>query len=384
MSSEIISITVSAGKTAQAEIWNTPDIIASVEIEKLVSNTSLHLTEAEFTIYAWDESRKEYSGSAQIMVYDSEKKRYLSPVLVYTESNKGRFKIVETKNPPGYSGTWSQEVVLNEPGKQQSFKFVVENELSDEKKVEIQKVDAQSSLPLTDAEFMIYEYSAALQDYAKPGTKLQYDSLSMKYQSEALVITDDNQGKFYVEESKNPPGYTGNWGMELDITNTSQVLQYTVKNTKIEYPRGRILLHKQDSYTGEVLTGAQFRIYEWNRETNAYEDVLGADAVLSYETADGCYLSQWLEINEKNEGKFKVVETKAPEGYSGDWKQEVQMNDIQKEYEYTLTNDPLKLPAGKITLIKKIKEQDIIWAHGNPIFSFVIEGKDIRGITRRY
>ena len=42
-------------------------------------------------------------------------------------------------------------------------------------------------------------------------------------------------------------------------------------------------------------------------------------------------------------------------------------------------NTPKTVPLGKITIRKKIKEEDITWAHGNPTFFFVAEGKDLSG-----
>mgnify|MGYP000066762630 FL=1 len=47
-------------------------------------------------------------------------------------------------------------------------------------------------------------------------------------------------------------------------------------------------------------------------------------------------------------------------------------------------NTPVTLPLGNITIIKKIKEEDITWAHGNPTFSFVAEGTDLSGNPHRY
>ena len=52
--------------------------------------------------------------------------------------------------------------------------------------------------------------------------------------------------------------------------------------------------------------------------------------------------------------------------------------------ELTVTNEPDLLPRGEITVVKKIKEADIIWAHGNPSFPFQIKGTDTRGNTHIY
>ena len=39
---------------------------------------------------------------------------------------------------------------------------------------------------------------------------------------------------------------------------------------------------------------------------------------------------------------------------------------------------------GRITITKKIKEKDITWAHGNPVFRFRITGQDQQGISHVY
>lgn len=42
------------------------------------------------------------------------------------------------------------------------------------------------------------------------------------------------------------------------------------------------------------------------------------------------------------------------------------------------------LSDGEITVTKKIKEADITWAHGNPVFRFMVAGNDQKGISHVY
>ncbi len=44
----------------------------------------------------------------------------------------------------------------------------------------------------------------------------------------------------------------------------------------------------------------------------------------------------------------------------------------------------LSLPKGEITVTKRIREEDITWAHGNPVFFFVAEGTDYSGVSHKY
>ena len=53
--------------------------------------------------------------------------KYMADGLIYSENNQGKYKIIETKNPAGYTGSWSQEFVLTENGTNRSFFYRVEN-----------------------------------------------------------------------------------------------------------------------------------------------------------------------------------------------------------------------------------------------------------------
>ena len=83
-----------------------------------------------------------------------------------------------------------------------------------------------------------------------------------------------------------------------------------------------------------------------------------------------------------------MTETKNPENYTGHYEKEVVFQKKESTavdtVELKAENIPVRLPLGTITIVKKIKESDITWAHGNPTFSFVAEGKDLSGKAHRY
>ena len=79
-----------------------------------------------------------------------------------------------------------------------------------------------------------------------------------------------------------------------------------------------------------------------------------------------------------------IKETRVPQGYQGKWEKEIHLTEDGQILELEAENEPVQLPTGQITIIKKILESEITWAHGNPTFSFVIEGTDIRGNKRKY
>ncbi|MCD8154022.1 MAG: hypothetical protein LUF78_04940 [Clostridiales bacterium] len=388
LSTEEISVTITAGKTTSAAVTDTPDISGSISIEKIAAGTSRRLSGAEFTLYAWDASKNAYESVGTKLVYDSESERYVSGTFVYTEANQGKFKVMETASPPGYTGSWYKELALTEAGTCQVFEYTVENTLLEEKILQIRKTDSETGADLVGAEFTLYEYSQAVGDYKSEGTILTYNGETLRYESAALEITEDNQGRYKVTETRCPDDYTGAWEKEIDLSEEDAQLQYTVENTPVEQPRGMVYIKKRDSCTGENLEGAVFALWQWNAESSAYEDTLGELSVLTYHKEDQMYHSRELLLTDQNAGKFKVIETENPEGYYGSWEKELvfviedpsQIAEIRLEVD----NEPSVLPVGEISIVKKIREEDIVWAHGDPVFQFVAEGVDARGNSRKY
>lgn len=77
--------------------------------------------------------------------------------------------------------------------------------------------------------------------------------------------TSDNEGKYKIAETKTPPGYTGSWEEEVNITDKDARLSFEVVNEKEKEYKGVIRLRKTDIYTGEVLEDAEFTVLQWNR-----------------------------------------------------------------------------------------------------------------------
>ena len=79
-------------------------------------------------------------------------------------------------------------------------------------------------------------------------------------------------------------------------------------------------------------------------------------------------------------GEYTLVEEAAPDGYQQaepvaftvENTSEVQKI-IMKDLQYT-----------DLTVVKKIRTDEITWAHGNPTFLFTVEGKDLSGENHRY
>ena len=372
------------GRLMEVPVTDVPDIRGRVLIEKLAEGTSLHLSDAEFTVYAWSEKKKDYSVLVEKLIYKSKTRRYVSGILQFTEDNMGKFRVRETKNPAGYTGSWHGDFVLEETGTKKRFTFQVENTPMLTKKVEIRKIDSESRSPLPGAEFTIYEYDRNKGAYDRTGTLFTYDENAELYSSGELTVTDKNAGRYLVRETKNPSGYEGDWERELDISAGDVQLQYTVENTPVKLPEGRAEIIKKDSLTGEKLEGAEFKVCQWNSLSRRYEDTLGEKSAVKYISEEKKYQTELLEITADNQGRFKLLETKSPPGYTGSWEQEILLSGENSLVSLTAENDPERLPTGSIRIVKKIPEDEILWAHGNPVFRFAAEGRDQQGCVRKY
>lgn len=112
-----------------------------------------------------------------------------------------------------------------------------------------------------------------------------------------------------------------------------------------------VRIQKTDAETQKPLPGAEFILYEWNKTKGSWEK----RSQLSYNPDSKEYYSERFDATKENEGRFKVEETKAPEGYILEsWSQEFRLDfGESKDLFYTLTNTPQK---GMIRLQKLNKE----------------------------
>ena len=127
-------------------------------------------------------------------------------------------------------------------------------------------------------------------------------------------------------------------------------------------------LKKVDEETKNPLSGAAFTVYAWSErdgryvpyrgttdtESRPYETgtMTGASAgMVLEETEKGTYVTpSWLYYSPDNQGKFRVVETSAPEGYFGDWKDDAEVSedstDAEKNvYDFVISPDRDQNPS---------------------------------------
>lgn len=197
----------------------------------------------------------------------------------------------------------------------------------------IEKTDGKDGGALAGAEFTIT---------GSDGTPLTFIKNNGRYEAAAgegassTIATDANGkahitglkfGNYAVKETKAPEGYVLK-GDRHSIAISRQQTEVTLrlKNDKAMY---KVTAIKQDAdENGKLLVGAEFTLY-------SAEGAVVAKAVTGY---DG------TAVFEVPEGKYKLIETRAPAGYqlSGDFVREITVNAMQDsvgEFKYTFNNE---------------------------------------------
>lgn len=197
----------------------------------------------------------------------------------------------------------------------------------------VEKTDGKDGSALAGAEFTVA---------GSDGTPLTFIKNNGRYEAatgegaSSTIATDANGkayitglkfGNYAVTETKAPEGYVLK-GDRHSIAISRQQTEVTLrlKNDKAMY---KVTAIKHDAgENGKLLVGAEFTLY-------SAEGAVVAKAVTGY---DG------TAVFEVPEGKYKLIETRAPAGYqlSGDFVREITVNAMQDsvgEFKYTFNNE---------------------------------------------
>ena len=197
----------------------------------------------------------------------------------------------------------------------------------------IEKTDGKDGSALAGAEFTVA---------GSDGTPLTFIKNNGRYEAatgegaSSTIATDANGkahitglkfGNYAVTETKAPEGYVLK-GDRHSIAISRQQTEVTLrlKNDKAMY---KVTAIKQDAdENGKLLVGAEFTLH-------SAEGAVVAKAVTGY---DG------TAVFEVPDGKYKLIETRAPAGYqlSGDFVREITVNAMQGavgEFKYTFNNE---------------------------------------------
>lgn len=262
--------------------------------------------------------------------------------------------------------------------------------------LDIQKKDAETNANLSGAKFSLWSYDGS--SYQKK-LGMFTDRGGGNYRYTGIEYGSTYNGWFLIKEEKPPENYEPGYvlynnadrenfqkygGREIQLTADGFAFDGVpdaaiFKNHQM-VPKAELVIKKADADTGKVLEGAEFKVFEWDNRKSEYKKE--ASHTLVYHKDSQRYVTeQPLEKTESNSGKFKVIETKMPQGYACPWSKEIEI--IQKGT-VTLELEALNHPVRNLTIQKKIQADEITWAHGNPTFLFTVRGMDIQGISHTY
>lgn len=282
--------------------------------------------------YETDDSVFEYHKN------DGSKSAQVRGYLVYTNANRGRFRIVEKKAPDNYTLD-SYNYEFNISGNKNNQRINI-NELSNapqdlgnRAQVNLLKYDAITLKEVRehDGSFQIYEkagnkwqlcgelvYSDKDGCYSSKGNTFNFHNTNgdivdnKNIENGYLYYTEANKGVFRIREVKAPSNYTlGEYKKDIKITRNNEIISLTDIDTA---PcdtgiNGKIQLIKKDKIHNTLLNNAVFTVFEWSDELGRW-----AEKGIMNNVSDGFYTSD-INYTTDNMGKFKVIETKAPDGY---------------------------------------------------------------------
>lgn len=277
------------GYTSEMVMHQTKNV--DLVIKKADETTGEALKGAEFTVYkmqggqwvtyikaAWDDSMKNYKALG----------------LHAEDSEGGKFKVVETKNPAGYTGTWEHEFVAKDEGV-----VTLTLDATNARKtgqITITKT-GENNKKLSGA---VFEIKAAKDIKTAGGTTLVAANTVVD-----TVTTDGNGsaaskqlelGQYIVKEKTAPDGYV------LDTTEHAVTLDdsHTSVNVAVQNQKNAIVLQKVSKNDGTVMEGVTFHI--WN-DDKSYDKTQKTDS------------NGRITIDGVKDGTWHYQETATKDGY---------------------------------------------------------------------
>ena len=113
----------------------------------------------------------------------------------------------------------------------------------------------------------------------------------------------------------------GGTGVSVNNNPYGKSMYRLAVDLKPTHARGDIVINKTEDGTGTKLSGAQFALYEWSKASNSWKTsvnykIAENGTTGTYYTYNMSNERQPIEVTEDNDGKVRVVETKAPHGFS--------------------------------------------------------------------
>lgn len=297
-----VAITMPA-VTAGTVNWNTPLAKSDIKLQKVSSEDNTPLAGATFALYKdGKELARGTSGSDGIITFANQ------PV--------GTYQVKEISAPTGYVVNPNMQNVTFEKGKVATVKMPNRPVHAE---VKLRKIDADTKKPLVGAEFVLKQNGVE-----------KYRGTTQR--GGVLTLSNVKFGQYDVTEIKAPEGYNIlKTPVKIDIKTDGQKIELPIENKIIT---GNVKLVKTDSETKSPIEGAEFGIYQGDKEIS--KATTNANGV--------------VEFSNLKYGDYTVKEIKPAEGYlpnSQTWN--VKIAEQGKTYNLDITNQPIK---GKIQIVK--------------------------------
>lgn len=277
------------GYTSEMVMHQTKNV--DLVIKKADETTGEALKGAEFTVYKMQGGQWVTYTKAE---RKDEYKAYRALNLHAEDSEGGKFKVVETKNPTGYTGTWEHEFTAEKEGV-----VTLTLDATNARKtgqITITKT-GENNKKLSGA---VFEIKAAKDIKTAGGTTLVAANTVVD-----TVTTDGNGsaaskqlelGQYIVKEKTAPDGYV------LDTTEHAVTLDdsHTSVNVAVQNQKNAIVLQKVSKNDGTVMEGVTFHI--WN-DDKSYDKTQKTDS------------NGRITIDGVKDGTWHYQETATKDGY---------------------------------------------------------------------
>lgn len=284
-------------------VWNTSEFGYTSEmvmgqtrnvdlvIKKKDATTAEALKGAEFTVYKMQGGQWVTYTKA---TWNDQYKEYMALNLKETDTENRSFKVVETKNPAGYTGTWEQEFTAEKEGVVTLTLDVTNARKTGQ--ITITKT-GENNKKLSGA---VFEIKAAKDIKTAGGTTLVAANTVVD-----TVTTDGNGsaaskqlelGQYIVKEITAPDGYV------LDTTEHAVTLDdsHTSVNVAVQNQKNALVLQKVSKNDGTVMEGVTFHI--WN-DDKSYDKTQKTDS------------NGRITIDGVKDGTWHYQETATKDGY---------------------------------------------------------------------
>ena len=277
------------GYTSEMVMHQTKNV--DLVIKKADETRGEALKGAEFTVYKMQGGQWVTYTKA---VWDDSRDLYKALNLKETDSEGGKFKVVETKNPAGYTGTWEHEFTAEKEGV-----VTLTLDATNARKtgqITITKT-GENNKKLSGA---VFEIKAAKDIKTAGGTTLVAADTVVD-----TVTTDGNGsaaskqlelGQYIVKEITAPDGYV------LDTTEHAVTLDdsHTSVNVAVQNQKNAIVLQKVSKNDGTVMEGVTFHV--WN-DDKSYDKTQKTDS------------NGRITIDGVKDGTWHYQETATKDGY---------------------------------------------------------------------